>query len=407
MHSDPRLHPTATEDSYRDLPIDSPLDDFAKTAVGGMRREVRSQEVPRPDSSDAYFDAWIAHVNATAVFGKESIDPERSTSYRFIWRSWCKYLANSQVAPNAPYTMAKPLLASAEDLSRFLAGGMRGSKPGREISDVTRRRYYSVLQRIYTFAATQVWIERSPFEGLAIQDIPKAERHEGSILNPAQWEACTLNYGSPNGTAFEVRDRAILMLLFKLGLRPEEVRGLRVQDFQLGIADMPTLRILARSGPSQERTLPLDQQSAEAIQRWKRVRRDLAIVVSTLDALQSNFNDDSLHADSDTLFVTRSSMELAKVPLLNLVKAHIEKSCSEAGLDLPVRLGPQIVRNTRLVIWLNSGLDVDDVARMAGLKNRKGFLHLLEFCSESVKQLIQPSRRRDDAPASFTNVLET
>ncbi|MEQ6436345.1 tyrosine-type recombinase/integrase [Comamonas sp. w2-DMI] len=406
MHSHPRLPPTALEDCYSDLRTDSPLDDNSMSRLGSEMRHGVTSVSNKPKSADAFFDAWIAHVNETAVYGKESIDPTRSTSYRFIWRSWCKYLASSQEGPNAPYTMANPLLAVPVDVSRFLASGMKGSKPGRAISDVTRRRYYSVLQRIYAFCASQAWMECSPLDTLAQQDIPMAEKHTGSILTPQQWDACTRRYGNPAGNTFEIRDHAILMLLFKLGLRPEEIRALRVQDFQIGIADMPTLRILPRSGPAQERTLPLDDQSAEAIQNWKRVRKDLAVVINTNKALQADFNDDRLRAASDTLFVTRSSMELAKVPLLNLVKAHIERSCSEAGLEMPVRMGPQIVRNTRLIIWLHSGLEVDAVAVMAGLKNRKGFLHLLDYCSESVKQKIQPYRRRDDDPVSVTNMLK-
>ena len=59
-------------------------------------------------------------------------------------------------------------------------------------------------------------------------------------------------------------------------------------------------------------------------------------------------------------------------------------------------MGPQIVRNTRLCIWLNNGEDVGQVVKRAGLKNAKGLLHLINACSVDVQQKLRPANKRDD-----------
>ena len=143
--------------------------------------------------------------------------------------------------------------------------------------------------------------------------------------------------------------------------------------------------------------MPLDLATATSIQDWKRVRRNMRVVKRTIDELQRDFSNPDLHALSDTMFVTEKKMEIGQVALLTLVRSHIEKACTAASIELPNRMGPQIVRNSRIVRWLNAGTDVQQVVRMAGLKNTKGLLHLLLACTEEVKDKIKPARRRDDA----------
>ena len=348
---------------------------------------------PLPTHFEALFDAWIAHVNNTARFGKESIDPEKSSSYQFIWRSWVKFLAE-RPAPALP--VLDPLKARAEDVASFLTVGPLSSKPGRAISPVTKRRYFTVLQRLYAFFAHQQWIAVNPVDQLAIKDRPAQEVHEGAVLTAPQWSACMQLIPQLGSDAFELRNQAIFGLLFRHGLRPEEVRALKLQDYQPDLSSVATVTIQSIRGPEQERKIPLDEATARAIDKWKSARRDLPVVRNCLQKLQDNFDDRQLHEASDTMFVTRISMDMSMASLLYLVKSHIVQACANAGLDQPIRMGPQIVRNTRLCIWLNNGEDVGQVVKRAGLKNAKGLLHLINACSVDVQQKLRPANKRDD-----------
>ena len=380
------------ESEYLTSGHDSPLDDVADFSA---RRAIATGPVPA--TSADVFDAWIVHTNQHARYGKESIDPSKSTSYAFIWRSWTKYLASILAVPTQSLNGQAVMMATPINVAHFIANGPTSSKPDRSISKNTQKRYFTVLQRVYAFCAAQAWLDVSPVDAVAAQDRPDVENHEGHVLTEAQWQACTIRIDQLTSNDYEIRDRAILMLLFKHGLRPEEVRALRVQDMQPDISDQSTLAISSIRGPGQERVLPLDDKSTDAIHSWKNVRRNLKVVKRTNDLLQQDFGNVELHALSDTLFVTEKKMEMGMVTLLTLVRSHIEKSCTSAGLPFPNRMGPQIVRNSRIVRWLNAGIEIPLVVKLAGLKNAKGLLHLRNSCSAEVIDQIRPARRRDDS----------
>lgn len=390
QNSNVRL-PTASEDDYLNDRSDSPLDEVRSSVFSYL-----NSASPIPSTAAGVHDAWIAYTNAHACYGKESIDPSKSKSYAFIWRSWTKYLASVLLVAPESMDGKSMMLATPIDVAKFIANGPTASKPDRSISKITQRRYFTVLLRVYAFCVSQAWLDASPVDAVAKQDRPAEENHEGQVLSAAQWSACTQRLALLTSNDYEIRDRAILMLLFKEGLRPEEIRGLRLQDFQPDITNVPTLAIRSIRGPEQERVIPLDPATATSIQEWKLVRRNMRVVKRTLDELQNDFSNQQLHALSDTLFVTEKKMEIGQVALLTLVRSHIEKACISASIEFPNRMGPQIVRNSRIVKWLNAGIDVQQVVKRAGLKNAKGLLHLLLACSEEVQDKIKPARRRDD-----------
>ena len=63
-------------------------------------------------------------------------------------------------------------------------------------------------------------------------------------------------------------------------------------------------------------------------------------------------------------------------------------------------MGPQILRNTRLVFWLNEGVPAAEVALRAGLKNIKGLYHLREHVNLDLRATL--AHGRDDEPLQRT-----
>lgn len=358
--------------------------------------------IVEPVQNQDYCTAWISYVNSVAIFGREPI--KKSSTYAFIWRSWCKFLAIRQFGQSTHYQQALPMLATAEDIEQFLKNGLKSSKPTREVSQVTKRRYYSVLQRIYAFCAQQDWIKINPVNALTLSDRPSPEKHDGHILNDVQWQACLDRIRTLGSSATEARNRAILLLLFTVGLRPEEIRKLQVHDFITGVANLNSIVIRDTTGPVQQRTLPVNTATSQALQEWIDIRKNLNVVVNHAQKIKAGSCNEELRLATQSLFVSRSRINLSMVALLNLVRAHIEQACISAQLDLPKRMGPQIIRNTRIVRWLNSGLDVSNVVDAAGLKNAKGLLHIAYAVPESVRAKILLSKRRDDEPAPYINL---
>lgn len=354
-----------------------------------------------PKESMQICEAWLAYVNSIAEYGREAIN--KTAAYTFIWRSWCNFLAKRQLDDQATYLQAKPLLATSQDIEQFLSSGPQSSKPKRAVSNVTKRRYYTVLQRIYAYCALQEWIPLSPVDGMANNDRPSPEKHDGYVMNDYQWRASIDFIQQMGDTSTEKRDKAILLLLFTLGLRPQEIRSLQVQDFYTGIADLHTIVINDLSGPAQQRSLPLDSTTAKALTDWIVLRQQLPVVLKHGKKILADRSNEALRAEGQRLFVARTSMHLSMISLLNLVRSHIEQACRHASVDPPARMGPQIIRNTRIVRWLAAGMDVEEVVRRAGLKNAKGLLHIIHACPDSVRSEILPSQRRDDEPVPYTN----
>ena len=53
---------------------------------------------------------------------------------------------------------------------------------------------------------------------------------------------------------------------------------------------------------------------------------------------------------------------------------------------MPGRIGPQVLRNTAIVLWLNDGVPEKEVVRRVGLKNSKGLHHLRHLANANAMQ---------------------
>jgi site-specific recombinase XerD len=108
-----------------------------------------------------------------------------------------------------------------------LRSGPRARQSGARVSEITRRRYWRLLERIYAHALHRGWVSSNPAQDLAEADIPPQEDPQGAILAPAVWQAleALLDEGAAQEPK-EVRKRAMLCCLLELGLMPMEVRGL-------------------------------------------------------------------------------------------------------------------------------------------------------------------------------------
>src|SRR2546429_8332588 len=96
-------------------------------------------------------------------------------------------------------------------------GQLSAPHPGRRISEVTRRRYWRLLERIYDHALDHGWVSANPAAGLAPQERPPAEDGQGHCLPAPLWNALPRHIPMADGFQ-SARDRAILLLLYELAL---------------------------------------------------------------------------------------------------------------------------------------------------------------------------------------------
>lgn len=290
----------------------------------------------------------------------EPLSPDAAKPYGFIWHSWLRFLAGQ--CPDAAPEMPSWASATALQVLAFINHSPQSPKRSQP-SDITRRRYWRVLDRVYDHAVLQGWITSNPAQGLTEQDMPPSEDPQGVILSPRMWRALERQLPSPDDL-ISTRDRAVLMLLMELGLTPEEVRNLEVSHLQWDSERPDALTALQIVGERerQSRSLPISPKLAQALRQWLQAR-------AGYHAMQGQ----------PALFCTRKAPFLSNHTLLHLVTKTLQQAAQASQLPAPLRMGPQVIRNTVLVQWLDAGSSVEEVLQRSGMKHPNALQHLRAY----------------------------
>lgn len=364
-------------------------------------------------TGDALFQHWLSACGADPW---APLSEAAATPYRFIWSAWLKLLAASGnvdgVVEGADHadTTAKVgrrqpwQHAESVQVLQFLNQATRSQKQLDLPSDITRRRYWRVLERIYDHALLHGWVLRTPLEGVSELDRPPSEDPQGAILSPRMWRE--LQRQIPAATdLISARDRAVLLVLMHLGLSSEEVRALVLDDLLWETSPTsPTSSTEAASATDIDHsTAAAGQDNADAgtgtgtAVEALPARRIHSLRITGLRAMQSRTLEvppplaEALHvwlcyragyapmAQQPALFCSRKAPELSTHTVLHLVSKTLKAASTRKPQELPPRMGPQVIRNTVIVQWLQSGLPQAEVLQRAGLKTPHALGHLQQF----------------------------
>lgn len=200
-------------------------------------------------------------------------------------------------------------------------------------SSVARK--LAALKGFFRYLEKEGHIARSPFFGLAS---PKQEKPLPAFLSVD--DVFRLLGGVQGIGALEIRDRAILEVLYSTGVRVSELVGLNWSDidFQLGI-----IRVIGKG--SKERIIPIGEVALQALReygteqgrRWGRSLRGQAPV-----------------------FLNRMGMRITTRSVARVVEKHLRAT------GIPVRMGPHGLRHTFATHLLNSGADLRVIQELLG-----------------------------------------
>ena len=311
-----------------------------------------------PMSGRNAFDHWLLACGQNPW---EPLSADAAKPYGFIWQSWLRFVAGGE-DEDASHAWAS---ATPLQVLEFINNGPQSPKRSKP-SDITRRRYWRVLDRVYDHAVLHRWAASNPAQGLTQQDMPPSEDPQGAILSPRMWRALERQIPSPDDL-ISCRDRAILVLLMELGLTPEEVRMLEVGHLRWSETPPSKITAIQIEGErdKQTRTLPVSDKLHAALHHWLQAR-------AGYHAMQGQ----------PALFCTRKAPQLSNHTLLHLVTKTLKQAAQVSKLPEPARMGPQVVRNTVLVQWLDSGCSVQEVLARSGMKNPNALQHLRAYFSE-------------------------
>ena len=157
---------------------------------------------------------------------------------------------------------------------------------------VTRNRKLSALRKFFTFLKENDIIAGNPAETVKG---PRKEEHEAVVLQKTEYQS--LLYAASTNT----RDYAIIQVFLQAGLRISELANLLLAD-----VDLDTKMLYVRGKGKKDRTIPLEQQSVGAINKYLTERK--------------------AHPECEHLFVAKNGTSLAVRSVRYIVKKHMQKA---------------------------------------------------------------------------------
>lgn len=218
-------------------------------------------------------------------------------------------------------------------LNRQTTGNNR--QTGETVSKKTQN-YYMIALRVFLKYLTKRGIKSMPRDQIELAKTPERTL---DLISPEELERLL---ASPSGASLkDLRDKAILELLFSTGLRVSELCSL-TNDF-----DFKRDELSIRGKGGKVRVVFISDEAKAAVKKYLDARKDMN------DALFIQIGDET---KKDIKPLTRRSIE-------RIVKQHATK----AGITKKVT--PHVIRHSFATDLLNNGADIRSVQVMLGHSN--------------------------------------
>jgi integrase/recombinase XerC len=152
-------------------------------------------------------------------------------------------------------------IASYSKITDDIGTGWIGSLFSSNNNPRSIQRHLSSAKGFFKFLKKNSIIESSPFE---LVDAPKTPQHLPDVLSPEDVEQLL---SLKPVDVLEIRDLAIVELMYSSGLRVSETANIDLNDFE---EEMSFLRVLGKG--SKTRIVPLGRYAINAIQNWIKER---------------------------------------------------------------------------------------------------------------------------------------
>jgi site-specific recombinase XerD len=320
----------------------------------------------------AFFEAWKA--TRLQDTHRKPMGETGLGQAEFIWRKWLAFCAAREIGWQT---------STPADVRAF-SGDITPRKmdASSQVSPVTLRRYWRVLNDLYAYALLSGRMAQNPASGV----MPAISEKTSSLaLPPHMWTL--LQAGLPGGEGIkDRRNRLVLLLMMRCALTVTEIISLTLgcvqahegtpevvarrlalaglplfepdTGFMAPLAACPTYTLqLSGSRPVQTRRLVLDAQTSQALHGWLAQRRR---------GQGSAAHERLIVGDANGTAITPKG-------LYNIAQAFMEKILEGCSL---AQAGPNTLRNTCIASWLNQGVDITEIQRRCGLKDQSVLIRL-------------------------------
>ena len=193
------------------------------------------------------------------------------------------------------------------------------------------QRHLSSAKGFFRFLKKNNLISSSPFE---LVTAPKSSNTLPDVLSPEDVEQL-LNF-KPSNT-IEIRDMAIVELMYSSGLRVSETVNINISDFE---ENMSFLRVIGKGSKTKTRLVPMGRFAINAINNWLNEREKI-----------SN--------NTDALFLNSKGSRLS----VRSIQLRLKKMAIKQGLP-PVH--PHMLRHSFATHMLESSGDLRTIQELLG-----------------------------------------
>lgn len=197
----------------------------------------------------------------------------------------------------------------------------------------TISRMLASMKAFFRYEYRQKRIHRDPAEFLKA---PKVEKKAPSILSVEQVASLLAQPG--DSSPKEIRDKAMLELLYATGIRVSELIGLKLEDVNLSIG------FITCRDEHKERTVPFGKNAKRALEQYLSRARDMLLK----------------DGESPWLFVNCSGGSMSRQGFWKLIKHYGETA------GIPEDITPHTLRHSFAAHMIGGGADIRAVQMMMG-----------------------------------------
>ena len=220
-------------------------------------------------------------------------------------------------------------LSNYSEINNEICSAWIGNLYSQDNNPRSIQRHLSSAKGFFRFLKKNNLIESSPFE---LVSAPKSPSNLPEVLSPEDVEQL-LNFKPSN--LIEIRDMAIVELMYSSGLRVSETVNINMGDFE---EDMTFLRILGKGAKT--RIVPLGKFAVNAINNWI-IERDKIVT------------------KSEALFLNSKGARLS----IRSVQLRLKKMATKQGLP-PIH--PHMLRHSFATHMLESSGDLRTIQELLG-----------------------------------------
>jgi integrase/recombinase XerD len=269
-----------------------------------------------------------------------SASPNTVAAYRNDLTQLYQYLLT---APTRPSELAltddgDDDLRGWEAVSRARLVGFVVSLREKSYATTTVARKIAALKSFFHYLATTGVVTSDPTETL---DSPRVDKVAPRGLSTSEVTGL-LDQDSAPSSPDDVRDNAMLRLLYSSGLRVSELVALNLDDLDLSSG---YVRCVSRNG--RERIIPLDEDAISALRSYVESSRNALI----------------RQRDENALFVNRRGDRLTRQGFWLILKERARKA------GLPESVTPQSLRHSFAIRLLHDNTDLRAVQELLGHAN--------------------------------------